>query len=106
MTWLLVSSAWTVGVMLGSTTTALRFSTWSWLVPVLYFFVMEGCWGAPLGKRLMGLRVTSQTPSEISDRWWLRVGLRTAVFHVPTVIPTLFFLVGVVYERAHHRVDR
>ena len=36
----------------------------------------------------MGLRVTSQ----IDDRWWLRVGLRTAVFHVPTVIPTLFFM--------------
>jgi hypothetical protein len=104
MTWLLVSSAWTVGVTLGSATTPLRISAWSWLVPVLYFFVMEGCWGASLGKRLMGLRVTSQTPSESNARWWLRVGLRTAVFHVPTIIPTLFFMAtrgstvpGVVY---------
>ena len=47
---------------------------------MIYYFVLEGGWGASLGKRLMGLRVTSQT----DDRWWLRVGLRTAVFHVPT----------------------
>jgi eukaryotic-like serine/threonine-protein kinase len=88
MIWLLVSSAWMVGVTLGSATTLLRLSAWSWLAPVIYFFVLEGCWGASLGKRLMGLRVTSQT----DDRWWLRVGLRTAVFHVPTIIPTLFFM--------------
>lgn len=84
MIWLLVSSAWMVGVMLGSVATLLRLAAWSWLAPVIYFFVLEGCWGASLGKRLMGLRVTSQT----DDRWWLRVGLRTAVFHVPT----LFFM--------------
>ena len=86
MIWLLMSSAWTVGVTLGSATTLLRLSAWSWLAPVIYYFVLEGGWGASLGKRLMGLRVTSQTPSESNARWWLRVGLRTAVFHVPTVI--------------------
>ena len=77
--WLLMSSAWMVGVTLGSATTLLRLSAWSWLAPVIYYLVLEGGWGASLGKRLMGLRVTSQT----DDRWWLRVGLRTAVFHVP-----------------------
>ena len=82
MVWLLVSSAWTVGVTLESATTLLRLTAWSWLVPVIYYLVLEGGWGASLGKRLMGLRVTSQT----DNRWWLRVGLRTAVFHVPTVI--------------------
>ena len=81
-TWLLTSSAWTVGVTLGSATTLLRLAAWSWLAPVIYYLVLEGGWGASLGKRLMGLRVTSET----GDRWWLRVGLRTAVFHVPTVI--------------------
>ena len=35
----------------------------------------------------MGLRVTSKT----DDRWWLRVGLRTAVFLVPSVM----FSIGV-----------
>jgi eukaryotic-like serine/threonine-protein kinase len=86
--WLLVSMAWTVGVTLGSATTLLRLSAWSWLVPVIYYLVLEGGGGASLGKRLMGLRVASQ----IDDRRWLRVGLRTAVFHVPTIIPSLFFL--------------
>ena len=62
----------------------LRLSAWSWLAPVIYFFVLEGGWGASLGKRLMGLRVTSES----DDRWWLRVGLRTVVFNVPT----LFFV--------------
>jgi hypothetical protein len=87
MIWLLTSSTWMVGVTLGSAGGAmlLRFSAWSWLAAVIYYFVLEGGWGASLGKRLMGLRVTSQT----DDRWWLRVGLRTAVFHVPTL-----FLMG------------
>ena len=86
MVWLLVSSAWTVGVTLESAALLLRLSAWSWLASVIYYLVLEGGWGASLGKRLMGLRVTSQTPSESDARWWLRVGLRTAVFHVPTVI--------------------
>jgi hypothetical protein len=83
--WLLMFSAWTVAVTHGSTT-LLRLSAWSWLVPVIYYFVLEGGWGASLGKRLMGLRVTSQA----DDRWWLRVGLRTAIFLVPSV----FFFMG------------
>jgi serine/threonine protein kinase len=88
MVWLLVSSAWTVGVTFESATTLLRLSAWSWVAPVIYYLVLEGGWSASPGKRLMGLRVTSQT----DDRWWLRVGLRTAVFHGPSVIPTLFFM--------------
>ena len=86
MVWLLVSSAWTVGVTLESAALLLRLSAWSWLASVIYYLVLEGGWGASPGKRLMGLRVTSQTPSESNARWWLRVGLRTVVFHVPTVI--------------------
>jgi hypothetical protein len=98
MIWLLMSSAWLVGMTRGPATTLLRVAAWSWLAPVIYFFVLEGGWGASLGKRLMGLRVTSQT----DDRWWLRVGLRTAVFQVPSVIffmgPTRGSTVpGVVY---------
>jgi hypothetical protein len=90
MIWLLTTSTWMAGATLGSAGSAmlLRLSAWSWLAAVIYFFVLEGVWAASLGKQLMGLRVTS----EIDDRWWLRVGLRTAVFHVPTVIPALFFM--------------
>ena len=69
--WLLMSSTWMVGVTLGFPAMLLRLSAWSWLAAVIYFFVLEGGWGASLGKRLMGLRVTSQTDA----RWWLRVGL-------------------------------
>ena len=67
-------------------TALLRLTAWSWLVQVIYYFALEGSWGASLGKRLMGLRVTSQTPSESNARWWLRVRMRPAVLHVPTVI--------------------
>ena len=89
MIWLLMSSTWAIGVTLGSAGSAmlLRLSAWSWLAPVIYFFVLEGGWGASLGKRLMGLRVTSET----DDRWWLRVGLRSAVFQLPSVISFMLF---------------
>ena len=40
----------------------LRLSAWSWLASVIYYLVLEGGWGASLGKRLMGLRVTSADP--------------------------------------------
>jgi hypothetical protein len=100
-TWLLVSSVWTVGVTFESATTLLRLAAWSWLVSVIYYLVLEGGWGASLGKRLMAMRVTSP----IDDRWWRRIGLRTVVFHVPVIVPTLFFTIatggsilpGVVY---------
>jgi hypothetical protein len=94
--WLLATSTWMAGVTLGSAGPAvlLRLAAWSWLVSVLYYLVLEGGWRASLGKRLMGLRVTSQTPEQSDDRWWLRVGLRTAVFHLPIVIPTLFLMGG------------
>ena len=42
----------------------------------------------------MGLRVTSKT----DDRWWLRVGLRTAVFLVPSVM----FSIGVTRGSTVH----
>ena len=92
MIWLLVSSAWTVGVTLGSAPTLLRLAAWSWLSSVIYFLVLEGCWGASLGKRLMGLRVTSHA----SSGWWPRVALRAAVFHLPKAIPALLFAAGVI----------
>jgi eukaryotic-like serine/threonine-protein kinase len=101
MTWLLVLSAWMAPTP-GFTATLLRLAAWPWLAGIIYFVVLEGSWGASLGKRLVGLRVTSQTPSQDNARWWLRVALRTAVFHLPIVIPTLFFtsaskVPGVVY---------
>jgi hypothetical protein len=83
-TWLLSLSAWTAA-MLGSATSLLQVASWPWLTGTIYYFVMEGCWGASLGKRLMDLRVTPQA----DGGWWLRVGLRSAVFHVPLVVHAL-----------------
>ena len=87
MTWLLSVSAWTAAT-LGSATTLLQLASWPWLTGAIYYFVLEGCWGASLGKRLMGLRVSSRA----SSGWWPRIGLRTAVFHTPQLIHTLLML--------------
>src|SRR5512134_1669158 len=87
MIWLLVYSAWTAAT-LGSATTLLQLASWPWLTGAIYYFVLEGCWGASLGKRLMGLRVSSRA----SSGWWPRIGLRTAVFHTPQLIHTLLML--------------
>lgn len=84
MTWMLSVSASTAAMM-GSATTLLQLVSSPWFTGTIYYFVLEGFWGASLGKRLMGLRVTSQT----DGRWSLRVGLRSAVFHVPLVAPLL-----------------
>ena len=84
MTWLLSVSAWTAAT-LGSATTLLQLASWPWLTEAIYYVVLEGCWGASLGKRLMGLRVSSRA----SSGWWPRIGLRTAVFHTPQLIHTL-----------------
>ena len=87
MTWVLTVSAWTAAT-LGSATTLLQLAAAPWLTGTIYYFVLEGCWGASLGKRLMGLRVTSRA----STGWWPRIGLRSAAFHMPMVIPTLFLM--------------
>jgi hypothetical protein len=87
MTWVLTVSAWTAAT-LGSTTTLLQLAAWPWLTGPIYYFVLEGWWSASLGKRLMGLRVTSPA----STGWWPRIALRSAVFHMPLVIPTLFLM--------------
>ncbi len=92
MIWLLVSAAWTVGMPLGSATMLLRMAAWSWLASAIYFLVLEGCWGASLGKQLMGLRVTARG----STGWWPRIALRAAVFHLPKAVPAFLFAAGVI----------
>ena len=87
ITWVLTVSAWTA-VPPASTATLLQLAAWPWLTGTIYYFVLEGCWGASLGKRLMGLRVTSRA----STGWWPRIALRSALFHMPVVIPTLFLM--------------
>ena len=83
MIWLLMSSAWTVGVTLGSAGHA---------APTLGVVVARA--GDLLlrpGRRLGRLagQATHGLARDVrgtKNRWWLRVGLRTAVFQVPSVI--------------------
>ena len=39
-------------------------------VGAIYYFVLEGCWGASLGKRLMGLRVTLAREQRLVAAHW------------------------------------
>jgi eukaryotic-like serine/threonine-protein kinase len=57
-------------------------SPWTWLLNVVYFFILEALWGASLGKRLFGLQVSSPGGSGRAAR----VARRTIVFHVPWLV--------------------
>jgi len=56
------------------------------LAAILYFVLLEGLWGASLGKRLTGIRVVR---SGSDGRIGLRAGLRAAVFCLPNVVVLL-----------------
>ena len=86
MIWLLMSSAWTVGVTLESAATA---------APTLGVVVARAGdlllrpgrrLGRLAGQAAHGLARDVRRPIGKQCRWWLRVGLRTAVFHVPSII--------------------
>jgi hypothetical protein len=68
---------------------------WTWLLNVVYFFVLEAWWGASLGKRLFGLQLSSQGsgPGRGSATreggWMARVARRTIVFHIPWLVIAL-----------------
>ncbi len=55
---------------------------WAWVVGVVYFLLVEGRWGASVGKRLFGLRLTSSgaQPS------WRQVGIRTLLYQFSGMI--------------------
>ena len=63
-------------------------SPWRWLLYALYFFVLEARWGASLGKRLFGLRLSSPW----SAGWVKRVARRTMVFHLPWLVVSLLLV--------------
>ena len=71
-------------------------SPWTWVLNVVYFCVLEGWWGASLGKRLFGLRLSSPGGHLRASRFgaqgpgWLgRVARRTIVFHIPWLVIAL-----------------
>lgn len=56
--------------------------TWTWVLYAIYFFVLEARWNASLGKRLLGLQLTSVGGAG----WAMRVARRTIVFHLPWLV--------------------
>jgi hypothetical protein len=58
---------------------------WTWLLNVVYFFVLEAWWGASLGKRLFGLQLSSAGTAG----WMARVARRTIIFHIPWLVVAL-----------------
>jgi serine/threonine protein kinase len=55
---------------------------WTWLLNVLYFFVLEARWGASPGKLFFGLRLSSSGAAG----WVARIARRTIVFHIPWLV--------------------
>ena len=55
---------------------------WTWLLNLVYFFALEARWGASLGKRLFGLRLSSPGGAG----WIRKVAIRTSVFHIPWLV--------------------
>ena len=86
---LAVWRGWTVDPFTQTTTASI--GAWGWLLGLAYYFCFEGFWGASLGKRLFGLRVTSTDGGAPS---WSGIARRTGVFHVPNLLSTLVVLVA------------
>jgi serine/threonine protein kinase len=63
-------------------------SPWTWLLNVVYFFLLEAQWGTSLGKRLFGLYLSSPGGAG----WGTRVARRTVVFHIPWLVFALLLV--------------
>src|SRR6185503_20064801 len=81
-------NAATAGMVITGETVQTPTNPWTWLVNLAYFFVLEARWGASLGKRLFGLRLSSPGGSG----WPMRVARRTIVFHIPWLVIALLLL--------------
>ena len=91
--WNAVNAGWVITGQAQPTT-----SPWTWLLNLVYFFVLESLWGASLGKRLFGLQVSSPGSGTVA-----RVARRTIVFHIPWL---LFALLLVSFGPIGPAVDR
>ena len=65
---------------------------WTWVIHFSYYVVMEGSWGASLGKQLLGLRVTTTSGTAAG---WLQILGRTAVFCFPNMLMTVLPLLQI-----------
>ncbi len=78
-------SLWTVATNNVLTETN-KATPWTWVIYFSYYVVMEGFWGASLGKQLLGLRVTTTSGTAAG---WLQILGRTAVFCSPNMLMTV-----------------
>ena len=59
-----------------------------WATVLVYYAVLEGAFGASLGKRLFGLRVVSAAGSSLS---WTQAVARAALFYAPFIVVAAAF---------------
>lgn len=81
--------AWSGASVTQAAATTATVAMWIWIVPFAYYCCLEGWWGASLGKRLLGLRVTSG----VDRASWPRIARRTAVFYLPNLLVALAVLI-------------
>lgn len=66
----------------GGPTTTARVDAWGVVSGIVYYLLIEGIWGASIGKRLLGLRVASRG----GPPTWRQVAARTVVLYGPALI--------------------
>jgi eukaryotic-like serine/threonine-protein kinase len=91
---LTVWSLWAVDVVTQTAERNVAIGLWSSVVTLIYYLVLEGVWGASLGKRLFGLRVATTQGAVPS---FMRVAGRTVLyFAIPNALPAVLFFTGAV----------
>ena len=81
-----VPAMWFIDPFTASNRDATIVAVIGWLMQVGYYLVLEGKWGASVGKRLFRLRVTLPDGSPAS---WTRIAIRAFVFCLPPVVTQL-----------------
>jgi serine/threonine protein kinase len=85
----LIISAWKVSrIDITYDSGAVDSLSWDWVLSLAYFLGLEGTFGTTIGKRLLGLRLSS-----MGAGWWPRVLVRTGVYWLPRMIVTLGVLI-------------
>jgi uncharacterized RDD family membrane protein YckC len=59
---------------------------WVWAIYFAYYLVLEGFWGASIGKRLFGLRVTAMNGTSAG---WPGIFLRVCIYYLPSLLVTV-----------------
>jgi hypothetical protein len=63
---------------------------WLWAIYFIYYLVLESFWGASIGKRLFGLRVTTMNGTAAGSTGIL---YRTSIYYLPSLLATVLPMV-------------